>query len=551
MAWAEELQDAEHAVGPTTRMPTHGIADLRNPSVGRLAGSAFDELSYTLDVRFPEGRTGWYDIPRLGVFLWRLTRYAVTGVTPVRFSACTSKYTFDPTGRLIPLFAASDPARPYGDAWVSPTEQQLPGPISRLLFLSSLPSDGLASGDSAFADLYAANDPVTQTTTPNSLGLYNWTVSNPATTIASGSNTQVLPAATINVTSTSGFPSSGTFTVSGTTGTNLLHGDQRQQLHGVSGGSGTLTTGQTVTCTVSGSSKLTLTLIQATNPTTTIASGSTLPDAPGGERDHPRGEHVGLSVERDLHGQRHDGHDLLHGAQRQQPHGVQRRLGDARRRADRDAEPGRHPEPERHDRVLLHRPGAGGALPRERCVGDGARHGLRLRVLVGDRRGRVRPARAGAAAARARDHRHGRRRDRARQRADQRGRQRQHHHRRLVHLHVHPPDRHLEHHHQRRSAHPPGRQQLPASHPPLDHGRSYHVGFSRGPRPGGAGDGDMLELDGLWLAGGDIYIQGTFDTVAANNCTLDPGDLGSGSSAYAAAVDGAPWPRAGCTSRGR
>jgi hypothetical protein len=153
---AYALQDAEQIVGHLTRMPAHGIADLRNPHTARLAGSAFDELSYTADMRFGEGRTGWYNIPRLGVFVWRLKSTLVTGVTPVPFSACSENFTFDPSGRLIPLFAA--PTQTYGDTWASPTEQQVPGPISRQLLFTSL------------ADLYAT--PVSVLTDSYSLGLF-------------------------------------------------------------------------------------------------------------------------------------------------------------------------------------------------------------------------------------------------------------------------------------------------------------------------------------------------------------------------------------------
>jgi hypothetical protein len=79
-------------------------------------------------VRRGRGVTGWHDIPRLGVFVWRLRSLAVEQVTPVVVSSCPNQVTFDPTGRDIPLFAAGD--RPHGDQWVSPEPHQLPGPIT-------------------------------------------------------------------------------------------------------------------------------------------------------------------------------------------------------------------------------------------------------------------------------------------------------------------------------------------------------------------------------------------------------------------------------------
>ena len=55
--------------------------------------------------------------------------------------ACPNQCTFDPTGRDVPLFAAG--GHPVGDQWVSPREDEVPGPISADLL------------DAAFDRLYA------------------------------------------------------------------------------------------------------------------------------------------------------------------------------------------------------------------------------------------------------------------------------------------------------------------------------------------------------------------------------------------------------------
>jgi hypothetical protein len=172
---AQALQDAEQIVGRFTRMPTHGTADLRSPHTGRLCRTAFDELSYTADMRIGKDHTGWYNIPRLGVFVWRLYSMRVDGVTPVPFTGCPDKLTCDPSGRIIPLFAAS--TRTYGDAWVTPTEQQVPGRVSRLLWL--------ASPD----DLYADIDVYTGAMVPKSFALY--TIDNLGTSTESLSLTSL------------------------------------------------------------------------------------------------------------------------------------------------------------------------------------------------------------------------------------------------------------------------------------------------------------------------------------------------------------------------
>jgi hypothetical protein len=71
-------------------------------------------------------------------------------------------YSFDPTGRDIPLFAAGD--RPFGDQWVSPREAQLPTPIGGPLLAEQKD------------DLYAGIDPADGVTLlGRSLGVYRRT----------------------------------------------------------------------------------------------------------------------------------------------------------------------------------------------------------------------------------------------------------------------------------------------------------------------------------------------------------------------------------------
>jgi hypothetical protein len=128
------LQQAEGLVGPLTRTAIGGTANLRNVYGASKVGSAFDEYFHTADFRFGQGMVGWYNIPRLGVFLWRLKSYGVAQTTPVPVMGCPGWYTFDPTGRDIPLFAAAREAEQYGANWTSPSEEQLPGPVSQTLY---------------------------------------------------------------------------------------------------------------------------------------------------------------------------------------------------------------------------------------------------------------------------------------------------------------------------------------------------------------------------------------------------------------------------------
>lgn len=155
------LQLAEGLVGRWTNTGIGGWADLRNVygalqaqspfSTGAAVRppSAFDEFFHTADFRKGRGRSGWYNIPKLGVFLWRLKSFGVDYTTPVADPSHPGCYSFDPTGRLAPLFAAS--ARPFGDDWVSPQEWQLPGPISTALLASAI-------SPTAAESLYATED---------------------------------------------------------------------------------------------------------------------------------------------------------------------------------------------------------------------------------------------------------------------------------------------------------------------------------------------------------------------------------------------------------
>lgn len=124
------LQRAERLTGLFTGTPLGGFADLRNAYGASRTGTSYDEFSHTADVRRGAGATGWYGIPKLGVFLWRLKSFGVPLGTPVPCPTA-GLFAFDPTGRLAPLFArAARTAASYGNAWVSPDEWQLPGPVS-------------------------------------------------------------------------------------------------------------------------------------------------------------------------------------------------------------------------------------------------------------------------------------------------------------------------------------------------------------------------------------------------------------------------------------
>jgi hypothetical protein len=113
-------------VGHFTRTSPGGWADLRSPRNAELVGGAFDELHYTPDVRRHRGRDGRYNIPKLGFHLYRLRAFDVSGVTP--FSRGEGHYTFDPSGRDVPLFGRRRRSGAWAE-WRRAREWDLPAPI--------------------------------------------------------------------------------------------------------------------------------------------------------------------------------------------------------------------------------------------------------------------------------------------------------------------------------------------------------------------------------------------------------------------------------------
>jgi uncharacterized phage protein gp47/JayE len=121
--------------GPYSRTPAGGFADLRNVYAAGKTQTAFDEFSHTADFRAGRQSIGWQSISHLGVFVWWLYSYNVSGGTPVEHDACPGQFTFDPTGREIPLFAMAQRSKEdFADNWVAPNEWELSVPITQALW---------------------------------------------------------------------------------------------------------------------------------------------------------------------------------------------------------------------------------------------------------------------------------------------------------------------------------------------------------------------------------------------------------------------------------
>lgn len=134
------LARAPHGLDPAPRVeergtPRGGVADLRDPDIASRAGSAFDRFAYTPDFRRGANRTGVHQIRTLAVHVYRRKALSVDKSTPVQDSACPNQWTFDPTGRDIPLHAAS--SRRTGALGAFAPEHALAGPIDAALLRSA------------------------------------------------------------------------------------------------------------------------------------------------------------------------------------------------------------------------------------------------------------------------------------------------------------------------------------------------------------------------------------------------------------------------------
>ncbi len=128
--------DGAALAGRITGTPEGGLADLRSVRGARLAGDPFDELHYTPEMRRPAGRLGLRGIPTLGFHLYRLQSVEFLGVQPRlvnNLAGTRDGFTFDPSGRDVPLFAGNTPARDWV-GWRTADEWALPRAIDcRLL----------------------------------------------------------------------------------------------------------------------------------------------------------------------------------------------------------------------------------------------------------------------------------------------------------------------------------------------------------------------------------------------------------------------------------
>ena len=136
LGWTQHLNHQRLKRGRTV--------DLRDMDALDRLGGPFDELAHTVDVRRINSLkgTGRYNLPNIGVFVWRLKAYPISeiayppsqpisGVEAFCLDYQNAHYTFSILGNSIPLFAKPDKEL---DPTQIATEFNVPTPIRRRAF---------------------------------------------------------------------------------------------------------------------------------------------------------------------------------------------------------------------------------------------------------------------------------------------------------------------------------------------------------------------------------------------------------------------------------
>ncbi len=144
------------------RLNSPATASLRNASALELTGTPLATVNHTAEVRRIAIGSGRYNIPNLGLFLWRIQPYVLQGVTPQPVTdPPDGRYWFSPLGNDLPLFN-----RPRTEIEISQlaTEPDLPAPLRRCALYDDLETLRLAMATArpATSAYLAPNRPVFQ-----------------------------------------------------------------------------------------------------------------------------------------------------------------------------------------------------------------------------------------------------------------------------------------------------------------------------------------------------------------------------------------------------
>jgi hypothetical protein len=138
------------------RLYAPATANLRSlPAMIQLDGP-FNAVAHTAEMRRPEGGSGRYNIPNVGIFLWRLQSFALTEVplTPDPGDITGRRFRFNPLGADQPLFRV-----PVTETVISHIAEpsNVPDPINLRLMALNVKA---AAVDPTVADDYGEGDSI-------------------------------------------------------------------------------------------------------------------------------------------------------------------------------------------------------------------------------------------------------------------------------------------------------------------------------------------------------------------------------------------------------
>lgn len=129
------------------RLHAPATADLRDLRAMFQQGGAFNKVAHTAEMRRPESGSGRYNIPNIGIFLWRLLalRLSVLPLTPDAGDATGRKFRVNPLGADLRLFRR---AQTEDDINHLAEPINVPEPLSVRLMALAQPDDDYGPGKS-------------------------------------------------------------------------------------------------------------------------------------------------------------------------------------------------------------------------------------------------------------------------------------------------------------------------------------------------------------------------------------------------------------------
>ena len=138
------------------RLHAPATADMRSTQRLRQLGGAFNTVAHTAEMRRPESGSGRYNIPNVGIFLWRLQAFRLSHVplTPDPGDPTGRRFRFNPLGADQPLFRT-----PVTETVISHIAEPInvPDPIDLRLMAAATEA---AVTDDTIHDDYGAGDSI-------------------------------------------------------------------------------------------------------------------------------------------------------------------------------------------------------------------------------------------------------------------------------------------------------------------------------------------------------------------------------------------------------